>query len=438
MDLRDFILTPIFLIALTFLAFYVRPYVSNSKTKPYFIPGLLIKFFGGIVLGLVYQYFYGTGDTFSFHTHGSRWIWNAFMDNPIDGFRLIFFSTREEVIDLTSYTQHIWYFRDLGSFNVCRFAGFFDIFTFSTYSSTSLFFSIWSFSGWWMLFTILVERYNWVKTRNIAIAIFFIPSVVIWGSGILKDTLTIGALGWMIWSSLVIIEKGQIRFVPILMFLIGGFVLYSIKIYILISFIPFVALWLYIKNIRRIKHTITRVILSPIVGVIMSLATFSAIDSASKSNDRYSIENIAQTAKITAYDLRYGWGARDGENSGYTLGDLDGTWQSLINLLPSAVNVALFRPYLWEVRNPLMILAALESLVFLFFTLKLILQRKFFRFLAKDAFLLCAIIFVLTFSFAVGVSTFNFGTLVRYKIPALPLFGLLLAIGNSTDLKKKR
>jgi thioredoxin len=37
------------------------------------------------------------------------------------------------------------------------------------------------------------------------------------------------------------------------------------------------------------------------------------------------------------------------------------------------------------------------------------------------------LVFSLTFAFAVGVSTFNFGTLVRYKIPLLPYF--LIALG---------
>ena len=36
--------------------------------------------------------------------------------------------------------------------------------------------------------------------------------------------------------------------------------------------------------------------------------------------------------------------------------------------------------------------------------------------------------FSISFAFAVGVSTFNFGTLVRYKIPLLPFFLVALVL----------
>jgi hypothetical protein len=42
--------------------------------------------------------------------------------------------------------------------------------------------------------------------------------------------------------------------------------------------------------------------------------------------------------------------------------------------------------------------------------------------------------FSLIFAFAVGVSTYNFGTLVRYKIPMLPFFIIALILVD--DLAK--
>ena len=46
---------------------------------------------------------------------------------------------------------------------------------------------------------------------------------------------------------------------------------------------------------------------------------------------------------------------------------------------------------------------------------------------------LFTLIFSIAFAFAVGVSTFNFGTLVRYKIPLLPFFlvALILILHHS-------
>jgi hypothetical protein len=48
------------------------------------------------------------------------------------------------------------------------------------------------------------------------------------------------------------------------------------------------------------------------------------------------------------------------------------------------------------------------------------------------------LIFAIVFSFGVGVSTFNFGTLVRYKIPMLPFFvTALILIGDYLKRHRK-
>src|SRR5690606_21821086 len=100
---------------------------------------------------------------------------------------------------------------------------------------------------------------------------------------------------------------------------------------------------------------------------------------------RYNVGSLAQTARITAYDIRYGWGARTGEGSGYTLGQLDGSWQSMLSLAPQALNTTLYRPYPWEVTNPLMLLSSLEGLVLLLLTLHLIwkVKGRIFRYVLR-------------------------------------------------------
>jgi hypothetical protein len=56
----------------------------------------------------------------------------------------------------------------------------------------------------------------------------------------------------------------------------------------------------------------------------------------------------------------------------------------------------------------------------------------------SDPNVIFAMVFSLSFAFAVGVSTFNFGTLVRYKIPVLPFFlvALILILDYSNRDKK--
>ena len=46
----------------------------------------------------------------------------------------------------------------------------------------------------------------------------------------------------------------------------------------------------------------------------------------------------------------------------------------------------------------------------------------------KDPNLMFFLIFSLIFAFAVGITSYNFGALSRYKIPCLPFYGAFLMI----------
>jgi hypothetical protein len=146
-----------------------------------------------------------------------------------------------------------------------------------------------------------------------------------------------------------------------------------------------------------------------------------------EDDKRYSIENLSRTARITAYDIGFYTGKNAG--SGYSLGELDDSFTGMVALAPGAINVSLFRPYLWEVKNPLMLLSALESFALLILTVYILFKKRmlFFRAFGDPNVLFCAVLSI-TFAFAVGISTFNFGTLARYKIPLLPFYSLALIL----------
>jgi hypothetical protein len=213
--------------------------------------------------------------------------------------------------------------------------------------------------------------------------------------------------------------------------------MYAIKIYILLTFLPAAIVWVFIANLAAIRTVVLKIMLAPfIISAAVALAYFAMLK-AGEDNAKYSLKNVAKTAQVTAYDIRY-WTGRDA-GSGYTLGELDGTFASMVRLAPQAVNVSLFRPYLWEVKNPLMLLSALESLLLLALTLYILVKKniKIFPAIANMN-VAFALLFSLTFAFAVGVSTYNFGTLVRYKIPLLPFFlvALILILHHSKSERK--
>ena len=141
------------------------------------------------------------------------------------------------------------------------------------------------------------------------------------------------------------------------------------------------------------------------------------------------IKSVAQKSFVTRdYLFRI---SNEQDGSGYTLGDFDPTILGMLQQAPAGVNVTLFRPYLWETKKPIVLISALESLFFLIFTIVVIFRNNPIRVVQRvlsDETLQFCLIFTLVFAFAVGISTSNFGSLVRYKIPCLPFYTAFLII----------
>lgn len=425
MELRDLIITPVVAMLIYIMAYLIRPYATDAVNRKYFFPALSVKIIGAIALGVIYQFYYNGGDTYNFHTHGSRHIWEAFIDSPGQGLDMML-SGGEHDGSFYKYSSQILFFTDPSAYFIIRLAAFFDFFTFSTYSATALCFAVLSFAGMWMFFLTFYRRYPDLH-RQLAIASFFIPSVFFWGSGLLKDTLMMACLGVVTYEIDQLFFQKKVTFVHILLFVVSLWCIFSVKKFILQAFLPAALVWIYLGNLNMIRSVAIKILIFPILVVLSIFSIYYSVVKVGEGDRRYAVENIAKTAKITAYDIRFQTGRDAG--SGYTLGELDGSFGSMLRLAPQAINVSLYRPYLWEVNNPLMLLSAMESLVFLILSLILIFRYrlgilKSFR----NPDVSFSFIFSIILAFAVGVSSFNFGTLVRYKIPLLPFYALAMIL----------
>lgn len=419
MELRDLVVTPVLLVIVFVTAYLVRPYFTDQINRKYFIPALLLKIIGAVSLGFIYQFYYNGGDTFNFHTYGSRVIWNSFGNSVRDGLGLLWGE------DIYKYSSKILFFKDPQSFFVIRIAAFFDLLTFSTYSATAILFSMVSFVGSWMLFLVFYRRFQ-SGHLGLAISCLFIPSVLFWTSGVLKDTLVFAALGILTFEldRLFIQKRSSIGHV--ILFLLSIYFIFSIKKFLLQAFLPSAMVWVFMSNLSNIRSIVVRAILFPFFLVLIVVGAYYAALKVGEGDSKYSLDKIAETAKITAYDIRFYTGKNAG--SGYDLGELDGSINSMVLLAPSAINVTLFRPYLWEANNPLMLMSALESTFFLGFLVFILVAKRGSIFQAFNPEIVFCLLFTIVFSFAVGVSTFNFGTLARYKTPMIPFFLVALTL----------
>lgn len=151
----------------------------------------------------------------------------------------------------------------------------------------------------------------------------------------------------------------------------------------------------------------------------------------------YSVTNVLDKAYVTNQDLKQEYY----QGAAFDIGDFDPTVQGILGKIPAAITAALFRPYLWEAYNAGMIMSSVENFVLLMITIYLVFKmRVYYLFLLmfRHHILFFSVFFSLFFSFSVGLTTSNFGSMVRYKIPAIPFFVASLFIIHHTFLQLEK
>jgi hypothetical protein len=433
----DLILTPIYIGIIFFIAKLLRPKLTNAVTQKYYYPALTVKLVGAIALGLIYQFYYTGGDTFRYF-YNARVIWESLDDSFLTTVRLLVTRPIGEIGPITKYTYRMDTITDGGTYFVTQVAAILGFISFKTYTVIGCFFALLSFIGMFLLFDTFVKIIPSLH-KEFAISVLFMPSVFFWGSGVLKDTLCMGALGLLFFGFYRgFVEKKKL--IPsLIIFGIGFFIILKVKVYIILCFMPVLVLWLFMQYSANIKSTFVKIFLAPILIVIGLGASFFLMTKLTEGDALYSLDNIGERAKITA-DYLHSVSEESG-GSTYYIGKLDGSIASMLALTPQAIVVTLFRPFIWEVKNPVMLLSAIESTWFIFLTVSILLKSgliKPIRTISQQPILVLCFLFSFAFSIAVGVTSNNFGTLVRYKIPVMPFYlaGLYI-LGAKLNQKKK-
>jgi hypothetical protein len=437
MQIADLFLTPFYLLLIYGLAYAVQPSVTNRYTKPYFIPALTLKLVGGLAFGIIFNTLYA-GDTNQYYKLTGI-IHEAFGDSFTTGLRLLFIKNREADPSLFHYTDRMfWLGRDSTEYLPIQVGAVLGLFCFNNYSVITLGFATLSFTGMWAMYVTFVKLRPQIY-KELATAVFFIPSVFFWGSGLMKDPLCLGALGWIFYA----FYRGFIerRNIPrcLLIGYIAGSILISTKIYILLAFLPPALLWVFTEYSARLNSPLVRAVAKPVLLTVGAAVALVALSSLSKLDSRFDVDKIGAQSKLTADYLLSVSQAEHG--SGYSLGEQDGTISGMLKLAPQAVVVSLFRPFIWEAHNPTMLLSAIEASYFIFLTLRIFYRvgvGKTLKAISSSPSITLCFVFSIIFAIAVGVSSSNFGTLVRYKIPLMPFYLGGLYILQNISMPSKR
>lgn len=421
-----------------FLTYYFAKSIRDKRieTEPeykYYLIALTLKIVGAITVVLVYNLYYYGGDT-NYYFYDARVITNLlFKDARLFADVVFNGMTPEKVSYLDKETGYFTYYKNAQTFFVARIIWPFVLVGFQGFIPTAILLALVSFGGVWRMYKVFITEFPSLY-KPLAIAFFFVPSVFFWGSGILKDSITFSAVGYYFhsfYSAFIIRKKIPVN---IFVVIISVLIILSIKPYIFIGLLPGSLIWVIRRYTLTIPGSFIRAVSFPVILSIGIVSGYLLLLVLSDELGKYSLDNILEEATISNKDLK----SSMYKGNTFDIGEVKPTFESMLQKSPIAINAALFRPYLWESNNILMFVSGFENLLILIFTIYILIKVRvfgFFKYFGKHHLLVFSFIFSMFFAFAVGISTSNFGSLVRYRIPLLPFYVSTLLIIKS--LKEK-
>jgi len=426
MNFADFILLPVYIFILYLFFRSKRKKYADPLLQKYHRQGFWIKIIASILFILYYSYLTLGDTTVLFHCEGNN-LYHLILKDP-SNFKYIFKPGKEFDLSLVNNPFNKGYFRDESNYMIIRLDTIFSFFCFGSFAVISLFFAALAFSGLWKLYLFFYEQLPRLH-KQFAISILYFPTLAFWSAGLLKDSLCIAALGWLTYGLYNLLYKKKSVFKNALIIFISAYFLTIIKVYILLAYVPFFILFIILKNVQHIKFKLFRYLVAPL---LIGLSMYAFTQTLTAYNDdlgAYAVEDLTSSISNLNRVIESRTGREDAA-SNFSLGsEFDGSFRGLIKIAPVAVGTTFFRPFIWEAHKISQLMAALESLLLMFFTLYILLKAgllRFIKWIFKDPLLMYCFLFSVIFGLFVGASTLNFGTLVRYKIPCLPFFSISL------------
>jgi hypothetical protein len=273
--------------------------------------------------------------------------------------------------------------------------------------------------------------------REVALVTLFLPSVCYWSSGFLKDSICFGSMGFLLYGLFNVVIRRRRIIGSIFWILLSTYFLYTIKVYILLALVPGIGFWLFghlstgVKTLS-LKRAIT--FLSLIVAGISGALLVNYLTSDAALS-KFSLDNILETSSFSR-DI-YERGGVKGQGAYFQI-----TTTNPLLLAANGLVATFFRPFPWEISSAIVMLSAIEALIFLTLILYLFFKKGLiapFREIFSQPVLILCFSFSIIFAISIGISATNFGSLSRYKIPCLPFYLMfIMAVYSLTGLAYPR
>lgn len=369
-------------------------YKDNFLLSGQFYLFLTLKLGAGITLGLIYKHHYGGGDTFGLFN-------DALTVTNVSFAEAAHFLIHGEWLSSTSllyiHQYKALFFVRLITLPLWLCAG--------SYWGLTLVLSLFSFWSIWLLSNQLVNQFK-IDERAVLYSLMYFPEVLFWSSGVMKETLTFSFQCLSILFLLFLLNKKN-KLLSVILLVFTSYLLFRLKFYIAATFIPALLAYgiaFYIPNWKKITFIssyVVLLVLATFVHPVLSLTTLV--------HEVYL--NMLETIRIS--------------DAGKTIPFhfFDGTILGLLLETANALFSALFRPFLWESKNGLMMVISWLRVEFL---LGVIMAMYWCKQLKLEGLVL--VTYALCSVTLLALASPNYGTLSRYMIAATPFLVLVILV----------
>jgi len=273
--------------------------------------------------------------------------------------------------------------------------------------------SMFAYAGMMSMYRSIRGSLDDVERIPVLSALLFVPSATFWTSGIVKEAFLMGFLGLLVGAVHDVLARRRLLAIPA--GVVGAVGAAMTKPYVLFPLVIATGGYLFALRSRR-KLSFVQKLAAIVVAVV-------GLIGVSRLFPQFGLDNLGEAI---ATQQRSATLISEAAGSSVDIGDGDvQTLGGQLRYLPLGLVNALFRPALFDIRNAMSAVAALEMTLIIGSLIALVRRHRVRRIVAEirgRAPLMFAALFVVSFGAAVGVSTTNLGTLSRYRVPMMPFY----------------
>lgn len=406
-------------IYLLVLAIKHLPFFRDIQGLPtkILIAFFLIKVAAGAVFILIYTHYYEprTADVYRYFNEG-RVLSGALLNNPVDFLRMLT-GIGADAPYLQGYYDKMPYWWDPELYPVyndnrlmIRYNALLNLLSFEKIHVNSVVANFVSLTGLVAIYKFALRHLGQDKITWLKYGVFLFPSMIFWGSGLIKEILLIPVMGFFIYYSDRIFSGERLKGWQYLVFAALVFLFFLLKVYVLLLLIPCLAAFFLAGKVKRPSSRILFPLI--ILGAGLAVLVFGCLFPQ--------FDPFAILAKRQNFLMRFSVYVKAGSLIHEVY--LDPNLKSIITYTPRAFINVLTRPHLFDSTNPIILSAAVENLGVI--VIMILTGYYGFRKRRLERIEWFGIWFTLMLFVFIGITTQVYGTLVRFKIPALPFLWL--------------